>query len=107
MTRLWDVGHEIDPRFFYEHRMSTPFCEDNAVSMLQQHFSIIEQDAYTDTLRINHVPVVLGYLQSVLESTSAPPDNRFYQEYARYVQREIAEQGFFTVEKRTVFYACQ
>jgi SAM-dependent methyltransferase len=107
MKRLWDVGKEVDPDFFYESRMSAPFCEDNAMPILQRHFSRIEQHGYDGTLRIDNAAVVLDYLQSVLNSTATPPDEHFYKRYERYVQREIEEQGFFKVAKRTVFYACQ
>ena len=77
MTRLWDVGREVDHDFSYESRMSAPFCEDNAVSILQRHFSRIERDAYDNTLRIENASAVLGYIQSVLNSTSTPPDEHF------------------------------
>ena len=107
MTRLWNVGHEIDPGFSYSSRMSTPFCEDNALPILQRHFSHIERDAYDNTLRIDDASAVLAYIQSVLNSTSTPPDENFYKKYQDYVQREIDEQDFFRVETRTVFYACR
>ena len=107
MKRLWDVGYEIDPAFHYESRMSEPFCEENAYTILARYFSNIDKDAYDDTLHIDNSDVVIEYVRSVLNSTKAPPNDSFYQRYAQYVEREIAEQGYFTVGKRTVSYMCR
>jgi ubiquinone/menaquinone biosynthesis C-methylase UbiE len=107
MRRLWDVVHEIDATVYREHRLSDPFNEENGEPLLQQYFSSIEKDEYEDTLQIDNVDVVIGYLRSVFASEATPPSEAFYQKYAEYVTREIEEQGAFRVFKRNVLYLCQ
>ena len=97
----------VNPDFHYKSRMNYPFCEENAHDLLTRYFSNIEKDVYDDTLHIDNSDIVIGYLRSILPSIESPPDEGFYREYAQYVEREITKNGWFRVEKRTVFYTCQ
>ena len=83
------------------------FNEENGEPLLQQYFSSVEKDEYEDTLQIDNVDVVIGYLRSVFASETTPPDEKFYRKYAEYVTREIEEQGAFHVFKRNVLYLCR
>jgi SAM-dependent methyltransferase len=107
MRRLWDVAQEIDATVYREHRLSDPFNEENGDPLLHKYFSSIEKDVYEDTLQIDNVDVVIGYLRSVFASEATPPGEGFYQKYAEYVTREIEGQGAFRVFKRNVLYLCR
>lgn len=105
MKRLDEIGIEFNVRWRDAIKsMSSSFCEENAEEMIGRHFRNCDKHIHNNNLEVKNAQIAADYMKSYYNSDAVLMAPDFFERIKERVSTEIAEKGFFFIEKRVVLY---
>lgn len=106
MKKVYDIGKSVDSNFPTDRNISS-FTEEIADNVLPEYFSSIDKHISRDYIRVNQRQLILDYVRSAVEPREIKVSDDFYELYGEIVDKEISENGYFEITKRSPIYICK
>ena len=105
MLNVYEIGRKLDKNFPTD-RIIDSWTEEVADKMLPEFFEyekIIEEEK----LKVTDLDILMNYVASGVEPRNIKLKESFYDEYREIAKKEIDENGFFQIIKRSPLYICK
>ena len=106
MLNVYTTAHSIDSNFDMTRNIDG-FTEEDADKMLSPFFSNIDKHIYEDLLKVTDADFMMDYVRSTTEPRKMNLKDDFYEQYSKIVVKEVSEQGYFGILKRSPIFICK
>jgi len=106
MFNVYEIGRRLDANFPTD-RIIDSFTEEIADEMLPKFFGNIEKHVQEDVLEVTDIQFMLDYVASGVKPRDMSVADDFFERYAAVVSKEMEDQGYFAIPKRSPVYICR
>jgi len=105
MLNVYEIGRKLDKNFPTD-RIIDSFTEEKADLLIPEYFNS-EKIVEDEILKVTDTEIMMNYVASGVEPRGIKLKENFYEEYKEIVEKEINENGFFKIIKRSPLYICK
>jgi len=107
MNAIFQAAHKIAPGLNQPNPTSSLFSADDGYELLSSKFGHVDKHVYKYEMKVDEVDVIVKYAQSSPSFQDKDLPKEFWNDYADYVDKQIADQGTFKVAKSFVLFVCR